>query len=120
MVKKLEITGVHITVDADLEKYTRRKIGQLDRYASRKVRDSLHAEVRLKEGKAKDQKRCTCEVTLYLPHEVLNVSESAISMYAAIDIVETKLKIQLKKYKDRHGNPKLYRRIAKRLSRRQT
>ena len=120
MIEKLEIVGVHMVVDEKLEKYARRKIGELDHYASRKVRDSLHAEVRLKEGKAKDQKRCTCEVTLYLPHEVLNVSESTVNMYAAIDIVETKLKIQLKKYKDRHGNPKLYRRIASRLRRGQT
>jgi ribosomal subunit interface protein len=119
MIEKLEIVGVHMTVDEDLEKYARRKIGQLDRYASRKARNSLHAEVRLKEGKAKDQKHCTCEVTLHLPHEILNVSESTINMFAAIDIVETKLKIQLKKYKDLHGDPKLYRRMVTRLRKRQ-
>jgi ribosome hibernation promoting factor len=119
MIEKLEIVGVHMVVDEDLEKYARRKIGQLDHYTSRKVRNSLHAEVRLKESKAKDQKHCTCEVTLYLPHEVLNVTESTINMYAAIDIVETKLKIQLKKYKDKHANPKLYRRMVTRLKRRQ-
>jgi len=117
MIDKLETTGVHMTIDEDLEKYARKKIGQLDRYVPRRARKSLHAEVRLKEGRAKDKKHCTCEVTLHLPQETLNTSESTINMYAAIDIVETKLKIQLKKYKDQHANPKFYRRLATRIRR---
>jgi putative sigma-54 modulation protein len=118
MIAKLEIAGLHMEVDGRLDKYVHKKIGQLDRYVPRRVRDSLHAEVRLKESKAKDKKNCTCEVTLHLPHDVLNTSESTINMFAAIDIVETKLKTQLKKYKDLHSNPKIYRRVYNRLRRR--
>ena len=117
MIERLEIAGVHMTVDEDLEKYARRKIGQLDRYSPRGARKSLHAEVKLKEGKAKDKRHCTCEVIMHLPHETLTTSESTINMFAAIDIVETKLKIQLKKYKDTHANPKIYRRMVTRLRR---
>ena len=38
-------------------------------------------------------------------------------MYAAVDIVEAKLKQQLQKYKDRHGNGKTHRRLFARLHR---
>jgi ribosome-associated translation inhibitor RaiA len=38
-------------------------------------------------------------------------------MYAAVDIVEAKLKNLLKKYKEKHDSPKLRRRIISRLRR---
>src|SRR5580692_7451092 len=104
MLKKFEIQGIHTTVDDTLRKHVIKKIGGLDRYISRHSRASAHAEVYLKEGKAKDNNHCTCEVTLRLPHETIVVKESALNMYAAVDIVESKLKQQLKKYKDLHGN----------------
>lgn len=116
MIERLEVSGVHLKLDEDLEKYTRKKIGQLDRFAPRQSRESIHAEVKLKESKSKDKKNCTCEVILHLPHETITTSESTINMYAAVDIVETKLVQQLKKYKDTHGNPKFYRRLVARLN----
>jgi ribosome-associated translation inhibitor RaiA len=36
-------------------------------------------------------------------------------MYAAIDIVETKLKLQIKKYKEMHGGGKLRRKLFARM-----
>lgn len=117
MINKLEISGVHTAVDSNLEKYVNKKIGTLDRFVPRKSRESLHAVVRLKDGKAKDKNHCTCEIVLHLPHETIEAAASTINMYAAVDIVEGKLKHQLKKYKDLHVNPKLYRRLYARLAR---
>jgi putative sigma-54 modulation protein len=119
MLQKFEIQGVHATVDEPLRKYVTKKIGGLDKYLSRHNRTSAHAEVSLKEGKAKDKKQCTCEVTLYLPHETINIQESTLNMYAAIDIVETKLKQKIRKYKDIHASGKLHRRLMARLRRRE-
>ena len=118
MIQKLEINGIHMEVDSDLRKYVVKKIGRLDQYMSRHVRTSAHAEVKLKEAKAKDKKQATCEVILHLPNEVITTKESTVNMYAAVDIVEAKLKNQLKKYKDKHDNPhRLHRRIVARLRR---
>lgn len=117
MIKKLEITGVHISLDADLKKYARSKIGKLDKYLPRNARESAHAEVFLKESKTKNKKQCTCEVVLQLPHEQVTAKESTINMYAAIDIVEAKLKNQIKKYKDTHGTRGLHRKVLARLRR---
>lgn len=117
MIKKLEIQGVHMHVDSKLLAYTTKKIGKLDRYTSRHARESLHVEVILKEEKVKDKKNNTCEVIMHLPGETIATKESTINMYAAVDIVEAKLKNLLKKYKDTHGSLKIHRRIISRLKR---
>lgn len=118
MIEKLEISAQHTTLSPELKKYVTKKIGKLDRYVSRHARKSIHAEVRLKESRAKNKQQFTCGVVLYLPHEVLDASETTVNMFAAIDIVETKLKVQLKKYKDTHtDNGKLHRRLVRRIGR---
>jgi putative sigma-54 modulation protein len=118
MITRLEISGVHMSVGDDLKKYVARKIGRLDRFIPRAGRESVHAEVKLKEGKAKNKNARTCEVIMHLPHENIAVKESTINMYAAIDIVETKLHHQLKKYKDLHASPRLRQRLMSRLKHR--
>jgi len=118
MIQKFEIQGVHANVDDKLRAYVNRKIGGLDRYISRHSRASAHAEVHLKETKrTKTNDHCHCEVTLYLPHQTIIVKESALNMYAAVDIVEAKLKLQLKKYKDTHESGKLHRHLMARFRR---
>lgn len=117
MFQKFEIHGVHATVDKKLKAYVTKKIGGLDRYISKHSRQSAHADVHLKEGKAKNNNRFTCEVTLYLPHQTIIVKESAVNMYAAVDIVEAKLKQQMQKYKDKHQSGKMHRHLFGRLKR---
>ena len=116
---KLEITGIHFAVSDKLEAYIQKKIGGLDKYVSRAGRETLRAEVRLKEGKSSDKKEYTCEVTVFLPQETIDAKDSTVNMFAAVDIVETKLKTQLKKYKDTHGSPKLRQRLTNRFRRRE-
>lgn len=120
MLQKLEIQGVHAVVDDKLRAYVTRKIGGLDRYISRHSRESAHAEVHLKETKTKNNDHCRCEITLYLPQQTIIIKENALNMYAAVDIVEAKLKQQLQKYKDLHGNGKTHRHLFARLRRRRT
>lgn len=116
MIQRLEIDSVHYHASDDLKRYVRRKIGKLDRYLNRHSRRSVHAQIKLKEHAKKDKKQCTCEVVLFLPNETLTVHESTMNMFAAVDIVETKLKNQLKKYKEKH-HPSRRRALARRLSR---
>jgi ribosomal subunit interface protein len=118
MIKRLDITGVHMEVDDDLKKYAAKKIGRLDRFIPKVGRESVHVDVKLKEGKAKDKNERTCEVILRLPHETITVKDCTINIYAAIDIVETKLRNQLKKYKELHASPRLHQRMLSRLKHR--
>ncbi len=117
MIKKLEVRGVHMHVDPKLFTYANKKLGKLDRYISKHARTSAHMEVILKEEVLKTKKNCICEVVTHLPGDTINTKESTINMYAAIDIVEAKLKNQLKKYKELHGNPRLHRRLIAHLRR---
>lgn len=117
MLKKFEIRGVHAVIDDNLRKYVTKKIGRADKYMSRASRASAHLEVYLKEATVKDKSQSTCEVNLHLPHETINVKESTINMYAAVDIVEAKLRQQLRKYKDLHHGGKMQRRLFARFSR---
>lgn len=119
MLQKFEVRGVHTTVDDNLRKYVNKKIGGLDHYLSRHHRQSVHVEVHLKEGKAKNNLHCTCEVTVHLPNETINLKESAFNMYAAVDIIEAKLKQRLQKYKQLHTDGKFRRRVLTRFRRRE-
>lgn len=119
MIKQIEITNIHMDSNPEVTKYVKKKISKLDSYMPKHARKSAHAEVRLKESKSKDKKTSTCEVTLHVPNEQIMATESTVNMYAAIDIVEEKLKTQLRKYKDRsdvtktHGETKIRRMFGK-------
>ncbi len=118
MFKKFELKGVHIDLDDNTTKYVNKKIGQLDKYLPRKLREAAHAEVTLGEVNTKDSNHCSCEVTLYLPKETINVKESTVNTFAAIDIVETKLKNRIMKYKGLHHNSKLKMKVISKFKRR--
>lgn len=117
MIKKLEISGVHTTVGEDLKKYISKKVGKLDRYMPKHARESAHAEVLIKESTLKTRKQFTCEVVLHIPHSTITIKETTINPFAAVDIVEVRLKNQLKKYKETHSSLKLHRRFLARLRR---
>jgi ribosomal subunit interface protein len=103
MLQRLEINGIHLDVDENLHKYITRKIGHMDKYLPRPFRESAHAEVRLHESVKGSKKTCKCEVTFRIPGNTIEVSESTINMYAAVDIVESKLKNQIIKVRERHA-----------------
>lgn len=117
MIEKIEVNGIHTEVTDDLQKYVSRKIGKLDQYMPNGARPSAHAEVKLKEQKIKQRVQCTCEVILHLPHDTITVKETTLNMYAAIDVVEEKLKNQIKRYKQTHGRGALHRRLLARIKR---
>lgn len=119
MIERIEISGLHMNVDDDLHKYVTKKIGKLDQYMSKHARQSVHANVKLKAVKIKARKQATCEVILHLPKGTVTTQETTLNMFAAVDIVEQKLKNQLKKYKETHEQPyRLHRRVMKKLKRR--
>ncbi len=105
MISQVDISGIHYEVSADLKKYITKKLSRLDRFAPRKARSMMHIDVKLTELKTKSD-RNQCEIIVHLPDQQLTAKESTVNMFAAIDIVETKIKNQLTKYKDMHGGDK--------------
>lgn len=122
MIQNIEITGVHVDIEDDLKKYINKKIGKLDKYVPRKEKTAVRAEVKIKEANTKKKKQYTCEVILHLPKDKITIKETTVNKFAAVDIVETKFKNQLKKYKEQHSVMRGHTRrlINKIQSRRQT
>jgi ribosomal subunit interface protein len=120
MLQKFEVQGVHTKVTDSLQRYINRKIGGLDRYLSKHDRESAHGEVVLRESKSKNNDHCSCEVILHLPNQTIVAKERAMNMFSAVDIVEAKLKQQIRKYKDQHENGKTRRHMFARFRRSQT
>lgn len=117
MLQKFDVRSVHGTFDDDLHKYVNKKLGGIDKYLPKHARESAHAEVFLKETKSKARKNFICEINLHLPQQNINIQEDSLNMFAAVDIVETKLKQQLKKYKDLHMSGKTHRLMFARFRR---
>jgi putative sigma-54 modulation protein len=101
MIKQIDIVGDGVELKDDLKKYITKKVGRLDRYVSRQARKSARAEVKMSETTSKNAAgKYECEVLLHLPEHQITAKEATINMFAAVDIVETKLKNQLHKYKE--------------------
>lgn len=100
---KLDITTRNFEADGKLRDYLQRKIGELDRYLPRGVRKATSAQVVLEDdANGREDNHCVCEVIMTLPGGKLVCREGTLNMYAAIDIVEAKLKAQIRTYKEKH------------------
>ena len=114
---KVEITGIHFVVSDRLNAYVNKKIGNLEKYVPRAHRENSVAEVRLKESKSSDKKEYICEIVMKIDGAILEAKDSTVNMFAAVDIVETKIKTQLKKRKETSASPKFYRKLSNRFKR---
>lgn len=103
MIQRIETVAKGLDLNSDINKYIERKIGKLDKYMTKHAKKTAHAEVKLKQEKSKSNEKFTCEVIMHLPGGVLTAKEATLNIFAAIDIVEAKLKNQLRKYKDKHN-----------------
>lgn len=121
MISHIDIAGINLELGDDIKKYIRRKVGKLDKYMPRHARVSAHAEVKMRQTKQKSGNKYECEIIMHMPEEQVQAKESTMNMFAAVDIVEQKLKNQLVKYKQTHINhikekrPSLLRRLRARL-----
>lgn len=97
---RVTIAAKRYETGEELKKYVERKLDRLTKYVPRHARKTLHADVHLSEHPRKVNPYY-CEIVLHLPHGQLVASEATINMFAAVDIVEAKLKNQLHRYKQR-------------------
>ncbi len=113
MIKHFDITYDQAAADPAVEKYLKRKIGHVDRYLSRHTQSGTRIEAVLGATNAPNEPGVTCQLTLYLPNKAIRVSETNINMYAAIDIVELKLKQQLQGYRRKRAAGFVRRRLLR-------
>lgn len=102
MIAKIDTSGINLELGDDIKKYIDRKIGRLDKYMPRHARKSAHATAKLRETNNRLGNKYECEVILHVPGGPIQAKESTLNMFAAVDIVEAKLRNQLVKYKAAH------------------
>ena len=98
----LQISGRHFELDDKIRAYVDKKIGELDKFLPKHKEPLTGSVVLAKDNSNHQNNEYFCEVILHIPGERMLATESTVNMYAAIDIVEQKLKQQVLRYKDKH------------------
>jgi putative sigma-54 modulation protein len=113
---KTDITGRRFDYDDKMVSYIEDKLGGLDKYLPRGVRQAAYLEVVLiDDPSGREDNRYVCDSLLSLPGGNLQSSEGAVNMYASIDIVAAKLRAQLRTYKAKHTSEPRRSRMLSRL-----
>jgi ribosomal subunit interface protein len=102
MIARIDKSGINLELDDDVVKYIDRKIGRLDRYMPRAARSSAHATVVIRDTGNQAGNKYECEVIIRVPGGTVTAKDSTMNKFAAVDIVEAKLRNQLHKYKTTH------------------
>jgi putative sigma-54 modulation protein len=99
MITSIELSGIGYQIDERTKKYAMKKIARLDKYLPRHARQSVKAEVKLREVNKDHGNKYQAEIILHVPDKTLTAKDSTVNMIAAIDIVEAKIVGQLRRYK---------------------
>lgn len=99
MIKNLTITGLKYELTDNTKQYVERKIGNLDKYLPRHARKSASADVKISQINNPGGNKYEVEVIINVPEKVITAKDSTMNVLAAVDIVESKLSGQLRKYK---------------------
>jgi putative sigma-54 modulation protein len=101
---KCELTARNFELDEKMKEYTEEKIGNLEKYLPRSSRDAITAFVVLEDDPSgREDNRYVCEAIVNIGSTKMVSREATVNFYAAIDIVEAKLKAQLAKYKSKRS-----------------
>lgn len=115
---KVDINGKNFEVEKDIKDYVVKKLNKLARKLPKNAKQAAHAIVTLKHAPTNKAERFEADVLLRLPpKEELVAKEATVNMFAAVDIVETKLESQLEKYRTRFSENRTKQKTAMRRMR---
>ena len=99
MITQIKVIGIALEVDEATRKYVEKRIGRLDRYMPRHARKTTSVEVKLEQVNHSHGNKYEAEVILSIPGGPITAKDSTSNVFAAIDIVEAKIRSQLMGYK---------------------
>jgi ribosomal subunit interface protein len=100
---KCDLTGRNFEIDDKLRDYVEDKLGGLEKYLPRHVRETAACNVIvIDDPNGREDNRFVCEAIMLVDGDQLVSREGTVNIYAAVDIVEAKMKAQLAKYKEKH------------------
>ena len=106
---KLHITTKNFELTEKVQEYAEHKIGRLDRFMPRGTREIEGRVILEVDPSGREDNKYICEAMLELPGPNAEAKEATLNIFAAIDIVEAKLRTQVKKFKDKHAPSRLRR-----------
>lgn len=106
---KLHVTTKNFDLSDKVTAYVDRKIGKLDKYLPKEMKDIEGRVILEVDPSGKEDNKFICEALLEVPGSNLEAREATLNIFAAIDIVEAKLKAQARKLKDRNSVGRLRR-----------
>ncbi len=99
MIENLTITGIKYELTDTTKKYVEKKIKSLDKHLPKHARKSVSADVKISQVNNPGGNKYEVEVIMNVPNKVIMAKDSTMNVLAAIDIVEAKSVVQLRKYK---------------------
>jgi len=100
---KIQLTGRKLEIDDELRKYVVRKLGTLDKYLPRQHKAVAMSVEIFRDPSGKEDNRYKVTALLEVPKAEIVAETATINAHSAIDIVEQKLKLQIRKYKDKNA-----------------
>jgi putative sigma-54 modulation protein len=101
---QLNVSGNNYELTDKIREYVDDKIGKLERYLPKNSREGAHGNVTLTlDESGREDNQCVCEIEISAGGGHFEAREATLNMFAAIDIVEAKLKAQIGKFKDKHS-----------------
>lgn len=100
---KIQLTGRKYEIDKELKKYVDRKLGTLDKYLPRQHKAiGMTVEI-FRDPSGKEDNRYKVKAVLEVPGLDMVAETATINPHSAVDIVEQKLKLQIRKYKEKNA-----------------
>lgn len=97
----IQLTGRKFEIDDELKAYIDRKLGGLDKYLPRGHKNQGMTVEIFRDPSGKEDNRYKIVAVLRVQGPDLVAETATINPHSAVDIVEQKLKIQIRKYKDK-------------------
>ena len=99
----IQLSSRKYEIDDNLRKYVYKKLGKLDKYMPKSNKAIGMAVDIFRDPSGKEDNRYKVTAVLEVPGNDIVAETATINPHSAIDIVEQKLKLQIRKYKDKHS-----------------
>jgi len=100
VIDKIDLSGKNYEISESFKKYVEKRIGKLDRYLPRGNKKDLIAKVVISEVDHPHGNKYEISVAMEIPGgKVIAAKDECSNVFAGIDIIEAKLKGQIRRFK---------------------
>lgn len=103
MIEKIEVQGNKYKVQSSFEKYAIKRIGKLDKYLPKNYKKGASAVIVVTEVNHAHNNKYEIHATITIPGgKIITAKDECSNVFAGIDIIESKLVGQIRRFKIEH------------------